>query len=63
MAGNDWNGLYPPLDSGIMSVQPLPDESGRKKKPNRLVITGSPFGPQLLMLHGSDEDEETDPNP
>ena len=51
----------PLFSDGLPAQFPL-DETGRKRKKDRLVITGSPLGPQLLMLHTL-EDEEADPNP
>ena len=44
-------------------MQTLADEIGWKRKPDRLVITGSPFGPQLMRLYRPEEDEAKDPNP
>ena len=50
-----------PLGLGSFEI---PDETGRKKKRDRLVITGGLFGPQLMLFHNLEgAPEEEDPNP
>ena len=42
----------------------FPDETGRKKKLDKLLISGGIFGPQLMLFHSlGDYPEEKDPNP
>ena len=42
----------------------FPDETGRKKRQDKLLITGGVFGPQLMLFHSlEDAPEEEDPNP
>lgn len=60
MAENDRGAA--PLNGGL--PLPTPDETGHRRKPNRLVISGGPLGPQLMMLPTLDlYPEEEDPNP
>ena len=63
MTGNHRGGFTAPPDEELLAMQPLADEIGWKRKPDRLVITGSPFGPQLMRLYRPEEDEAKDPNP
>ena len=50
-----------PLGLGSFEI---PDETGRKKKRDRLVITAGLFGPQLMLFHNLEgAPEEEDPNP
>lgn len=58
----DANGITPSLLEGVQAVWRAPDAAGRKRKANRLVISGGSLGPQLMMLPNLEEEEE-DPNP
>lgn len=62
MTGNDMGGSSPLLPSGALDLPP--EETGRGQSARKLVITGSPFGPQMIVFQNpADEPEEVDPNP
>lgn len=62
MTGNDMGGSSPLLPSGALDLPP--EETGRRRSPRKLVITGGPFGPQMVVFQNpAEEPEETDPNP
>ena len=56
MTGNDMGGSSPLLPSGALDLPP--EEAGRRRSPRKLVITGGPFGPQMVVFQNPAEEPE-----
>ena len=61
---NDMGEAVMPIGQDALAAPEFPEETGEKRKKNRLVVTAGPLGAQLTVIPTLElYPEEEDPNP